>query len=220
MIKSIIDCPIFKGVSAKDLEKIFSKVAYQIRKFSKNELILSEGEQSENLVIIVKGSVRGEMLDFKGKTIKIEDVNAPRPIALAFLFGKNNFMPVSVSANMDSELLFIPKASLLLMMQQNDRILENVLGNISARANFLSNKIKFLKFTTIKSKLAAYLLDQWRLKGEDFICSKTQKQLAEYFGVRRPSVARSFGELEKDGVLSLDNKHIIIHDLDKLRELV
>jgi CRP-like cAMP-binding protein len=220
MIKSIVDCPIFKGVSEKDLEKILSKVSYQIRKFSKNELILTEGEKSENLVIIVRGSVRGEMLDFKGKTIKIEDVSAPRPIALAFLFGKNNFMPVTVSANMDSELLFIPKAAFLLMMQQNDRILENVLGNISARANFLSNKIKFLKFTTIKSKLAAYLLDQERIKGDDFICSKTQKQLAEYFGVRRPSVARSFGELEKDGVLSLDNKHIIIHNLDKLRELV
>jgi hypothetical protein len=32
--------------------------------------------------------VKGEMTDYNGKTIKIEDIEAPRPLAVAFLFGK------------------------------------------------------------------------------------------------------------------------------------
>lgn len=160
------------------------------------------------------------MLDFKGKTIKIEDINSPRPIALAFLFGKQNKMPVSVFANRETEILFIPKTSLMHIMQQNEVVLNNVLNNIASRANFLSNKIKFLNFTTIKSKLAAYILEQSEIKGEDFICSKTQQQLAEYFGVARPSVARGFSELEKEGIMSLSKKRIKIFDKIALKKYV
>lgn len=220
MINILTECPVFKGLGPVEIDKVLKSCPNQLRKFSKDELILSEGEETKNLMVVVKGNVRGEMIDFNGKTIKIEDVNSPRPIGLAFLFGKNNHMPVSVIANVEVEILFIPKESFLRIMQDNVQILNNVLNNISSRANFLSNKIKFLSFKTIKSKLAAYVLSQSKIKGDEFICSKTQKELADYFGVARPSVARGFAELEKEGILSLKSKKIKIFQKELLKNMV
>ena len=51
------------------------------------------GDPVANLLIVLSGSVRGEMIDYSGKTVKIEDIEAPKPLAAAFLFGKENRFP-------------------------------------------------------------------------------------------------------------------------------
>ena len=50
------------------------------------------------LVILTKGSVRGEMIDYSGRLIKVEDITAPRAIAPLFLFGEQNRYPVEVTS--------------------------------------------------------------------------------------------------------------------------
>ena len=45
------------------------------------------------------------------------------------------------------------------MLQKSEKVLVNFVDIVSSRGQFLSNKIKFLSFTTIKGKLAQYLLD-------------------------------------------------------------
>ena len=94
-------CPVFKGVSEKEAEKLLRRIHFQIRKFSKNEVVALGGDPITHLYIILSGSVRGEMIDYSGKTVKIEDIEAPRPLATAFLFGSENRFPVTVTANND-----------------------------------------------------------------------------------------------------------------------
>lgn len=65
------------------------------------------------LVILTKGSVRGEMIDYSGRLIKVEDIAAPRALAPLFLFGEENRFPVEVTANEPTEVIEIPKASVL-----------------------------------------------------------------------------------------------------------
>lgn len=54
-------------------------------------------------MILLKGSVRGEMIDYSGRLIKVEDIIAPRAIAPLFLFGADNRYPVEVTANEATE---------------------------------------------------------------------------------------------------------------------
>jgi CRP-like cAMP-binding protein len=139
------------------------------------------------VIVIQEGSVKAEMTDYSGKTIKIEDLEAPFPLATAFLFGKNNRFPVTVVANNEVRVVVIPKAEFVKLLQWNTVILNNYLNTISTRAQFLSQKLKFLSFKTIKQKIAHYLLEQAgdRLAGVEL--PQTQEQLAEMFGVtRRP----------------------------------
>lgn len=64
-------------------------------------------------MILLKGSVRGEMIDYSGRLIKVEDIIAPRAIAPLFLFGADNRYPVEVTANEATEVFEIPKESVL-----------------------------------------------------------------------------------------------------------
>jgi CRP-like cAMP-binding protein len=101
----------------------------------------------------------------------------------------------------------------------NDTILINFLDLISNRSQFLSEKIKFLNFKTIKGKLAQYFLTLAGKEKTEIKLNMKQTDLADYFGVARPSIARALGEIEKDGIISASGKTIKILDTRKLSEL-
>jgi CRP-like cAMP-binding protein len=212
--------PLFKGFTPDEIAKIFSVVQHQVKKFNAGSLISQSGEPVNSLMIVMSGTVKGEMVDYAGRVIKIEDIPAPGALASAFMFGNRNRFPVNVVAISDTELLIIDKPEFLKLLRSEDKILVNFLDMISNRSQFLSEKIKFLNFKTIKAKLAHLILQKAGKDGTKVILDMTQNDLAEFFGVARPSVARAIHEMEEDGLLIAERKNIKIIDKKGLSDLV
>ncbi len=212
--------PVFKGITPDHLKAIMQEIHYQVKNFGKNEMVVHSGDECSRLFIVLEGSVKGEMADYTGKTIKIEDITAPRPLAAAFLFGANNRFPVTVITNEPVRLLCIERSEFLKILQQDSQILTNYLNSISSRAQFLSQRIRFLSFKTIRQKIAHYLLD---LAGDRLAVVElplSQAQLAEFFGVTRPALARALGELDQEGLIQVQRRVIRIQDKGKMNELL
>ena len=220
MVDLLSKSPLFRGIDPEELSGLLSKTFYQIKRFKKGEVIALRGDPCNHLMIIITGSVKGEMLDYSGKTIKIEDIEAPRAIASAFLFGQNNTFPVDVIGNKAGELLVLPKDSVIQLFIENPVFLQNYLDSISNRAQFLSSRLYFLSFKTIKGKLAQYLLSLSKPGDQHVIFPKTQQEMAEFFGVTRPALARVMGELEKERIIQVERKKVSIINRDKLTNLV
>jgi CRP-like cAMP-binding protein len=216
----LTQCPIFRGITENEAELLLKRIHFQVKNYFKDEVVVVAGEPVLNLNIIISGSVRGEMIDYSGKTIKIEDIEAPKPLATAFLFGKENKFPVTVTANNDVKILSVPVSEFLKILQLNLQILKNYLNSISSRAQFLSQKLNFLSFKTIKGKVAHFLLDHAGEKFHSVELKNTQQQLADLFGVTRPSLARVFGEMQKEGLISTKNKTVMLLDRKALNELI
>jgi CRP/FNR family transcriptional regulator, dissimilatory nitrate respiration regulator len=219
MYDTLINSPIFIGLSEDELEALFSKSHHFTKTYEVGEIAAFSGEVVNFLMIVLEGSVKGEMVDFSGKVIKIDDIRAPRPLATAFIFGKQNKFPVNVMANEKTKLLYIPKYDFMKMLQADIRILQNFLNVVSTQSQMLAGKLKFLSFKTIKGKLAQYILG---IAGPDkdlIELQLTQNNLAEQFGVARPSLARALGEMAEEGIISVDRKMIRILDRKKLMEV-
>jgi CRP-like cAMP-binding protein len=90
---------------------------------------------------------------------------------------------------------------------------------ISNRSQFLTEKIKFLSFKTIRGKLAQYILQAAGPEKYEITLTMTQNDLAEYFGVARPSIARVIGEMEEERIISTKGKYLKILDKRKLADL-
>ena len=221
MYNIISNSPFFRGLNPQEVESILKKISHSVKSFSKGQTIAQRDEEVKNLCIVVSGSVKGEMVDFSGKILKIEEMNAPHPIAHAFLFGERNRYPVDVIAIEDCQILFIPKPEVVRMLQHSDVILKNYLNAISNRAQFLSNKLWFLSFRTIKEKVAHYLLNLARSESKTtIILPKTHQELAEFFGVTRPSLARDFAEMQDEGIITVDRREVNIVNKSKLLEMI
>ncbi len=212
-------CPILKGVPVDELLKLFEVLQFQIKTYREDELLAQQGDDVNRLMILLEGSARGEMTDFAGHVIKIEDVAAPRPLAGAFLFAKDNRYPVDVFANEPVKVLIIYRSEFMKLLRMNETIQMNYLSLVSSKAEFLARKIKLLSFKTIKGKIAHFLMSLQPEPDGSLLIPVSQQELADLFGVARPSVSRSFSELEKDGLIEMRNRRVKILKPSALGEL-
>lgn len=220
LIDKLTECSLFKGISSSELIDLYKKYGFPLQKYFSDNVVALMGEKCTHLMILVKGSVKGEMIDDSGKLIKIEDIVAPNPIAHAFLFAQKNNLPVTITATEETEIVFIEKQIFLSMLQENMFLLQNFLTLISDRSLFLSQKIFMLSLKNLKNKLCIFILKRaTEQKSHNITLTETQQELADYFGVARPSLARSLTGLEEIGVIKIDKKNITILDIEKLKQL-
>jgi CRP-like cAMP-binding protein len=211
--------PLFRGLTEADIEALAGSVRYRVRFFPSGSLVVLSGEEISSVMIVISGSMKGEMNDLSGHTIKIEDVNPPHALAAAFIYESGARYPVSVIANVDSELLIFDKADFLTLMKNDERILANYLNVVCTKAHFLSDRLRFLSFHTIKGKYAHYLSTLPGAASGRVSVDRTQQELSEFFGVTRPSLARAIGEMEDEGLISVTRREVRLLNITGLSRL-
>ena len=144
--------PLFGQITPDELEGIFNELNIHENSFKKGEILALQDEPANRLIILLKGSVKAEMTDPSGKVVKVEDIEAPNPLAVLFLFGRDNRFPVQATAREHVEAVVIPKRSILKMLSMNETILKNYLDISADFASRLSRKLHFMSFRTIRQK--------------------------------------------------------------------
>ena len=221
MIPALVNNPLFRGITPERLFADLEEISFHTRSYKKGEILAQQGAVCNRLVILTKGSVRGEMIDYSGRLIKVEDIAAPRAIAPLFLFGEENRYPVEVTANEPTEVIELPKSSVLRLFRKNEQFLENYMNLSANYARTLSDKLFFMSFKTIRQKLASYLLRLYKQQQQTHITlDRSQQELSDYFGVSRPSHARELAHMQEDGLLIADRKHITILQKEQLVRLI
>ena len=221
MIPALVNNPLFRGITPERLFADLEEISFHTRSYKKGEILAQQGAVCNRLVILTKGRVRGEMIDYSGRLIKVEDIAAPRAIAPLFLFGEENRYPVEVTANEPTEVIELPKSSVLRLFRKNEQFLENYMNLSANYARTLSDKLFFMSFKTIRQKLASYLLRLYKQQQQTHITlDRSQQELSDYFGVSRPSLARELAHMQEDGLLIADRKHITILQKEQLVRLI
>ena len=221
MIPTLVNNPLFRGITPERLLADLEEISFHTRSYKKGEILARQGDVCNRLVILTKGSVRGEMIDYSGRLIKVEDITAPKAIAPLFLFGEQNRYPVEVTANEPTEVIELPKPSVLSLFRKNEQFLENYMNLSANYARTLSDKPFFMSFKTIRQKLASYLLRLYKQQQQTHITlDRSQQELSDYFGVSRPSLARELAHMQEDGLLIADRKHITILQKEELVRLI
>ena len=220
LLTELCKTQLFHGMGVKELKILFDNKPYRLKEFERDSYVAHNQDVCHDLFIVVNGSVRGEMSDFSGKKLKIEDIAAPRPLAAAFVFGRENRFPVDIIANEPATVMIIPRDVLIFLLQNSEVILKNYLNTISSRAQFLSGKIRFLSFKTIREKIANYILMHSSNDDHTLTLDQSQTELADFFGVTRPSLARTLARMEDEGIIQTKRRHITILNREKLNNLL
>jgi len=97
-IDDLILCPICKNIPVNEREDFLNELKFKIKSFKKGEWIAQQGDIVKALYILLKGSVKAEMISDSGTILNIKTIYAPNSSAAAFLFADNNEFPVDVVA--------------------------------------------------------------------------------------------------------------------------
>lgn len=202
---------LFKGLNPDKISKCLTEADFKIKEYKKNEIVFFRGDILKKIIIIVKGTARGEMQKFNGDTIVINQMKAGEVLASAFLFGKNNVFPVDLIALENSEFLFLDKEKYLDLIQSDKRLLLNFVREISNKSQYLSKRIWF-NFThkTIEEKVLSYIKENAQDDKIKFLPSISA--LAKKFEVTRPALSREISSLCKRKILKkIENNVYIIN---------
>lgn len=218
--KEITKTNLFSNLTEAEIEEILIAIQVDESVFPKGTILANQDEPCNRLIFLLKGSVKAEMTDPPGKIVKVEDIEAPNPLAPLFLFGKESRFPVQVTTRETVTALIIPKSSVLKMLRMNEQLLQNYLDISAFYASALSKKLHLMSFRTIRQKIIIYLLNLPE-KGPNHVeLDRTQHALAEYFGVSRPALARELRNMQDDGLIVLDKKSVRFVNKQKLIQLI
>ena len=210
MIAILSKSILFRNIAESDISGLLETTAYRVASYRPKDIIALQGTPCNYLMIVLNGLLQGQMVNDAGKLVVIEELEAAQLLAPAFLYAPKNNLPVNIIAMEPSEILFIHRDDFTVWMQQNRQLLQN----------FLSDKIMFLSLKNIKNKIADYLLHKLPDASSTVIhLTDTQQEIADSFGVTRPSLARALAEMEQEGIISIDRKVITICNMQLLRQM-
>ncbi|MEA2077104.1 MAG: Crp/Fnr family transcriptional regulator [Candidatus Marinimicrobia bacterium] len=212
---------LFKEVDVTTIRQLLEGIGYKKLLYEKDDIIVMDGDWVTGQYIMLSGEVRGEMNNYAGKIVKIEDIKGYQLLAPAFLFGQDNRYPVDIIASKKTECIFIVRSDFSRLLQMDLTVQNNFLDIVSGKAQFLSNKIKFLALQPIKGKIASYLLKRTRNSLLNTIdLPYSQDNLADLFGVTRPALTRALRELDQNKIICAKGKRMCVLDKEKLKSFI
>ena len=220
-LNALTKISLFKSLTENDLNEILMELRISESHFKKGDILALQDEPCNRLIILLSGKVKAEMVSPSGKIMKVEDIEAPNPLAILFLFGDDSRFPVEVTALSATSTVIFPKQSVLKMLTMNETILRNYLDISANYATRLSKKLNFVSLRTIRQKIAMYVLDLSKQQQSDNAAlNRPKTALAEYFGITRPSLERELTKMQNEGLIQSERKRIIIKDKGKLIRVV
>ncbi|HBE04772.1 MAG: hypothetical protein A2096_05765 [Spirochaetes bacterium GWF1_41_5] len=216
MIEFLKKIDLFSHLDNNELENFTKKGQILPVSFKKGQYLIQEGAKYNSLHISIKGICMAEMGDITGKTIKIDEFKPPHIIGIGFFFSDKNILPVSIKAKTNLQIIKISRQAIFNLCKSDEIFLNKFLLTLSSRIEFLTQRIRFLNFNTIRQKLANYLLILAGGKENSLTLPLKMHELADYFGVARPSLSQVFIDFINEGILSRNKKKIIINRREKL----
>ena len=216
----ISSCTLFSNISKDDQQAFLTRLVSNKKIVEKGKTVARQCDEINHLYLLVKGIVRTEMITQEGNSLEIEFIDAVRPLAPAFVFAQNNRFPVDVITIEECHFLLIPKEVWLSEMMSNETLLTNFLKLNSNMTVFLSQKLQMISIKSIKGKLSLFILENTTDKKNSFTLKRNRTQLAEYFGVQRPSLARTMSDLVDKGIISIDKREVTVLKRDELRKVL
>lgn len=212
---------LFRGVPVERLEELLGSLALVPRSFPAGSILLLAGCSYDSLWILLEGSVSAEMMGVSGRTIRIESIQAPEPLASAILFAPESVLPVTVRALEDSRALVLRRETVLDLCQKNRAILVNYLADSGSRIAAFSERFRVMQFETLRERLADWMLRQaMKSSSSEVTLPSSKEKLAESFGVTRPSLSRELGSMAREGLIAVDGRRISILDRRGLASIV
>ncbi len=211
-------CSTCRDKSDQEIEKIKCTIPHHLKRFKKGEHIAYQGEKVQHLIMLIHGKVKTEIVSNSGFTMPIEEIEAPYPLAAAFLFADDNRLPVDVIALQDCELIYIKKESVEAQMAKCLGFMRGFMAFNANRMQYLSERLKIFAQKGIKAKIVYYILSR-EVKGE-FDLGRSIASLAEYFGVERPSLSRALSEMVRDEIITMQNGKGKILNFQELHNLL
>jgi CRP/FNR family transcriptional regulator, cyclic AMP receptor protein len=222
-LESLRNVPLFADLTERELGFLADHALS--REYQPGEVIFSEGDPCEGLYVVQTGNVKIFNTSAGGREQVLHIEKAGNSLAELPVFDGGTY-PASTAAVGKCALLFISKKDFRALCLERPEVSLKVLKVVSSRLRQLVGIIEELSFTTVRNRLASWLLQQARTRGQktprgvEFTLSISNQDLAFQIGTVRELVSRNLRHFQSEGILKIEGRTVIIRDVAALESAV
>ena len=203
---------LFQGVDEFTAEWIVRAPQCTLERYARGNVVFDETHFTRSLGILLSGRLRVDKSALGGKTMTISQLYPGDAFGAAAMFVDQEEYVSIVTAEQESEVLFIPEGVIRWAMRRDFNITENYVRYLSNRIRFLQGTISALTAGSAEQRMAAYLLE----RSEEGAITTAMTGLSQRLNIGRASLYRAVDALEAQRLISRDGKTIHILDRDGL----
>ena len=210
---------LFAALSDTELGFVLDRIVP--RSYARGEIVFSEGQPCAGLYVVQSGSIRIFKSSLSGREQVLSVEGPGGSVAELPVFDGGNY-PASGAAMEDSVLLILRKQDFDALCLAHPHVALKVVRVLGGRLRHLVGIIEELSFTTVRHRLAAYLLRLAQKEGKavsqgiEIALPANNQELAAQIGTVRELVSRNLSRLQADGMIRMDGRTLLVRDMKAL----
>ncbi|MHB8841474.1 MAG: Crp/Fnr family transcriptional regulator [Candidatus Aquicultor sp.] len=215
-------CPLFAGLPEDNLKELSTIVIG--KKFTRGELIFSDGDAGEGFYIVVHGRVKLFKLGMDGREQILHFVSNGDPFGEVTLFSGVSY-PAFARAVTDLEVMFFKRNDFEALVRQDPQLSLNMIAIMSHHLRRFATLVEELSLKDVPARVAKYLLDSATRSGRtvasgiEFDLDISKTELAQRLGTISETISRTLGKMKSTGIIDTNGKKVTILDIDTLEEV-
>lgn len=213
-----IQAPCFQMLSSEEAEMVRNSKTQVL--FRKGDTLTKQGAFASYILFLISGVVKQYIEGSDNRSFNIRIVQAGDFIGLSSVFSKSVYT-YSTTALTDCQVMLIRKESLLGIIQGNGAFSYHLIQRFFIQNADLHEVLQNQQFKQMHGRLAGALLYLNELKGTlpTIFQLMTRKDLADFAGISTESTVKLLKNFEKEGLVELQDKDIVLPEPDKLKDI-
>lgn len=208
VIETLNKTSLFHGLEKTDIQQVASQVV--TREYPKNSIVVTQGDDTDSLYIIIDGRVDVFLQNEKGKEIIINTLTECDTFGeLAPLGGIPR--QASIITTEDSIMAVISRQVFMDTLLSKPAISMRIIDRLIRLIEDLTDEVSSLALEDVYNRVVRVLYKHADEVGNKLVTEKlTQQDIALRVGATREMVHRILKELKTGGYISIEGKHITI----------
>ena len=206
---------LFKGMTEDETASALLSLQAKLKEFKKGGALLHAGDFTDDLGLVLAGSVTVEWHDAWGNRVILGHVVSGEIFAGAYALLTDEPLQVDVIANEDCRVLFLHLGSADALAGCTaawaSKFTANLLTVASRIILHLAGRSFHTAPKTVRGRVMAYLnVVSLQAQSREFTIPFDRQQLADYLNVERTALSKELGKMQKDGLIKTKKNHFLI----------
>jgi CRP/FNR family transcriptional regulator, dissimilatory nitrate respiration regulator len=212
--------PILAALDKLQSERAVARA--RIVRLDRGDHLFHQGDPAHRIWLCRTGQLKLFRLSHSGQEKIIALINPGRSFAEATLFMPQRRYPVHCAALTSSELVGFDADDLVETLRTDTEACFRLLGTMSRRMHEKIGQIDALALQNAHLRVAGYLLAEFRRhdQADVFRLCASKKHIAGLLAIQPETLSRSLAQLQKDGILEVHARSIMVTQPERLERIV
>ncbi|HPS95634.1 MAG: Crp/Fnr family transcriptional regulator [Bacteroidales bacterium] len=213
-----IHAPCFQMLTSRELELVRASKTQVL--FRKGDSLTKQGTFASYILFVINGICKQYIEGYGSRSFNMRIVQPGEFVGLSAVFTKNIFNYSTVALT-DCYAFLIEKEAIAKVIQKNGLFGLNIIKRYCEQNSNLFSTLQTVLYKQMNGRISETLLylDSIKESHPDIFLLLSRKDIADFAAISTESAVKLLKNFEKDGLIELQDKDVIIRDKNALEDI-